>query len=154
MDFRKAELRDIEVLIQTRLEFMNEVNGYPTRDPKADETLANELRAYFMKSMEDNSFVAWLALDEGKIVGTSGLSFFQRPPSYKNLTGKGAYIMNMYTKREYRGQGIASRLLEKLINEASSLGYKFILLNATDLGRSVYLRHGFRETNGEMSLYL
>ncbi len=32
--------------------------------------------------MADGTYVSWLAFDEGKIVGTSGMSFVEKPPYF------------------------------------------------------------------------
>ena len=40
-----------------------------------------------------------------------GVSFFEVMPTYNNPSGTKAYIMNMYTKPEYRRKGIAYKTL-------------------------------------------
>lgn len=153
MEFRKATLKDLDALVKLRIEFMKEVNGTKSKDDDEKYGLLAQTNAeYFKKHLPDNSFIAWLAVDQGEIIGTSGLVFYDRPPSYKNLTGKNAYIMNIYTLEAYRKKGIASLLLEKTVNEAFSLGYSAIYLNATDMGKPLYLKHGFKDVNGEMVL--
>lgn len=41
------------------------------------------------------------------MVGTGGISFYQVMPTYHNISGKKAYIMNVYTQPDYRRKGIA-----------------------------------------------
>lgn len=60
----------------------------------------------------------------------------------------------MYTKNAYRGKGIATTLLTKLVEEAKSLGIKKIWLGASKLGRPVYKKFGFKETDEWMELEL
>ena len=93
-------------------------------------------------------------MSDDKIIGTSGLCFYKRPPSYKNISGEVAYIMNMYTEPQYRCQGIASTIFEKTVSEAKAMGYKKICLNATEMGKPLYMKFGFKDVDGEMELNL
>lgn len=58
---------------------------------------------------------------------------------------KAAYITNIYTKNEHSGKSIASDLLEIVIDEAKSQGYKIVRLHASKKGRSMYRRFGFSD---------
>lgn len=43
---------------------------------------------YYKKHMADGTFVSWLALDNDKIIGTSGMSFVEKPPYFGCPCGK------------------------------------------------------------------
>ena len=73
-------------------------------------------------------------------------------PTYHNPTGKKAYIMNMYTKPDYRRQGIAFKTLDLLVSDAKTKGINAISLEATDMGRPLYTKYGFIKMNDEMEL--
>ena len=73
-------------------------------------------------------------------------------PTFHNPTGQKAYIMNMYTKLEYRRNGIAYKTLDLLIEEAKRKGITAISLEATDMGRPLYEKYGFVKINDEMEL--
>ena len=60
--------------------------------------------------------------------------------------------MNMYTKPEYRRNGIAYKTLDLLIAEAKRKGITAISLEATDMGRPLYEKYGFVKMNDEMEL--
>ena len=53
---------------------------------------------------------------------TGGISYFQVMPTYHNPTGRKAYIMNMYTKPDYRRRGIAFKTLDLLVTDAKEKG--------------------------------
>lgn len=111
-------------------------------------------RKYFIRHMTDDTFIAWVAEDEGRIVGTSGMCVYHVPPTYSNPTGNVAYLVNMYTVPEYRNQGIANGLLERLIDEARERGCTRITLNASKAGQPIYEDYGFTEVLGEMEYFL
>lgn len=153
IQFRRATVRDIEILAQLRIDFMREVNGSVNyEDELKYEILLKANIDYFKENISNDQFIAWIALSNEEVVATSGLVFYNRPPSFKNLSGKVAYVMNIYTLSKYRKQGLADELLNRTITEAIGLGYETITLNATEMGRTLYLKHGFRDVEGEMVL--
>jgi len=142
----KATLENIEELVNLRLQFMCEVNSTNTYEATLSQSICN----YLKEHMLNDSFVSWVAKDKDKIVGMSGISFYSVPPTLKNLSGKTAYIMNMYTLNEYREQGIASKLFNKMIEEARNKECGVIYLHATEVGRPLYEKFGFKITDNEM----
>jgi GNAT superfamily N-acetyltransferase len=150
--YRKAGVEDIEHLVQLRIDFIKEVQHVENNDN--DEALAQEMRRFFISTMPEDGFIAWIAEEDGRIIGTSGLCFYRLAPSYSNMSGGVAYIQNMYTLPEHRGRGIATVLFERLLDEARERGYKKISLHATDMGRPIYEKFGFSGVDNEMELKL
>jgi len=126
----------------------------------ADEGLASEadideeLRAWFERTLGDNSLVEWVFEEEGEIVATAGVVFMPFPPTYTNPVSIRGYVTNMYTAPNFRGKGIATKLLHRLVDEARARGAHLLLLSAAEMGRPVYERCGFREREGWMELSL
>ena len=60
----------------------------------------------------------------------------------------------MYTKDEYRNKGIATELLEIVIDEAKARSYSVVRLHASTMGKSVYVKVVFTDSEGYMSLRL
>jgi GNAT superfamily N-acetyltransferase len=151
ISYRLATIDDIDELVRLRIDFLHEFQ--PDACGQKDEC-GDYLKEYFASSIPCDEFVAWLAEKDGRIIGTSGLSFYTIAPSLKNLTGKIAYILNMYTIPSFRGKGIASALFERIVGEARKRGYKKILLHASESGRLVYQKFGFKSTDNEMAITL
>ena len=76
------------------------------------------------------------------------------PPTYENPTGKHGYITNMYTRPSWRKRGIARMLVDKLVATAKDAGCAQLFLNASPMGRSLYVRYGFEPVDGEMRFTL
>lgn len=150
--YKKAILKNVTDLISLRIEFLKEAQKIDSN--KNDKILFDSLKKYFIKKMKNNEFISWLAFQNKEIIATSGICFYQIPPSLKNISGKIAYIMNMYTKPEYRKQGIATNLFIKMIDEAKKSGIKKLVLHATEDGKKIYLKYGFKEEHKEMNLFL
>ena len=150
--YRKAILSDAEKLAEIRSIFLKEMNNVSSEEKRINIEKTN--LEYFRKTLCDNTFISWIALDNEEIIATGGLSFSVVPPCFPVTDGKVAYIMNMYTFPIYRNRGIGTELLKRIIDEAKQLGYKKITLNATEMGRPLYEKYGFNDTHDEMYLVL
>ncbi|MHC1683169.1 MAG: GNAT family N-acetyltransferase [Clostridiaceae bacterium] len=148
MNYRKANLEDIPQLVELRKIQLIDEGLRPINN------IDNELYKYFQESLEDGSLISWILEVEDKIIATSGICFYQYPPSYANPTGKIAYVTNMYTKKEFRGKGIASWLLKLIINEAKERNYNLVRLHASVHGKPVYKTFGFTDLEGFMQMQL
>ena len=150
MEYRRAGLEDLEVLVETRIRVLRAANGL---SEDFDLTAVEEAsRAYYRQALAEGAHTAYLVFDGDEVAGTGGISFFSVMPTVHNPTGKKAYIMNMYTAPACRRQGIASHTLDLLVKEALRRGVTAISLEATRMGRPLYERYGFAAMEHEMEL--
>ena len=148
---RRATLDDLEPLIRLRVALFRDM-GELHDDGKAGQVAA-AMRDYLTTDLPSERFIAWLVLDDsGEPIGCGGLVFLQKPPSVDNHSGREGYIMNMYTMPAWRGRGIASQLLPTILAFVRKSGVTRVRLHATDQGRPIYERAGFRPTGTEMVL--
>lgn len=146
IEYRKLTTKDLPVFIQMRIDQLLEEGANPTFD------LAPNLEDYYTRHISDGTFVSWLAVDGEQIVGTSGMSFVERPPYYSCPSGKMGILSSMYTLKEYRRQGIAKILLEKVVEEAKNYGCGMVQITASDMGVLLYADFGFQK-NGNFMYY-
>lgn len=142
--YRRANFNDIDTLVDYRIQFLNEV----LRHEKNEETeiLRSSLHQYFSETLASDSLIACIAHHEGRPLGTGCMVIWRIPGRYGGLeTGRLGYILNMYTIPEARRRGIGSHLLLKLIDEAKSLGLKYLHLHASKDGINIYRKAGFKE---------
>jgi GNAT superfamily N-acetyltransferase len=137
VSIRRASLDDVETLVA-----LERASSHLTQDAMVAD-VRRATRRYFLEALPANAIVVWVAEAQGTIVATSGLIFSQKPPSERNLTGLEAYLLNMYTVPAWRGQGIATRLLQTLIAFATQRQVHRIWMYATQDGRPLYERAGF-----------
>ena len=133
-----------------RLEVLRAANGLE-EDVDLSRTEL-ESRRYYETCFPEDSHAAWLVFDGEEVVGTGAVSFYQVMPTYHNPSGKKAYIMNMYTRPDYRRRGIAYRVLELLTAEAEMRQIDAVTLEATAAGRPLYEAFGFTAMRDEMEL--
>jgi hypothetical protein len=79
--YRKLCADDLSVFIRMRLDQLLEEGAEPSID------LEPHLWEYYIKHLNDNTFVSWLAIEGDRIVGTSGISFVEKPPYYSCPSG-------------------------------------------------------------------
>jgi len=150
MKYRKATVDDINLLVEMRkIQLFDE-------GIKADKDIDNELKTFFQKKLAEGTLIQWVVEveEQNEIIATGAIVIYDFPPSYTNKSGKKAYVTNMYTKNDYRGKGIATSLLTKLVDEAKNLNITKMWLGASKLGRPVYKKFGFKETDEWMELEL
>ena len=144
--FRKAELRDIDALLQLREDFMACFGPLGEKDREA---LGN-YREFLLECLPDGSFVQWLAETGDEIAATGSISFYRLPPTARRPNGRACYIGNMFTCPPHRKRGLAGELLRLLAQEARAAGCHAILLHASDQGRPLYQAFGFEATESMM----
>ena len=146
IQYRKLTADDLDTFIQMRIRQLREEGA------QEDFDLVPALKDYYDRHMADGTFVSWLALDEEKIIGTSGMSFVEKPPYYGCPTGRIGLLSSMYTDPEYRRQGIARELLTRVVEEARAYGCGTVQITASDMGVLLYTNFGFVK-NGNFMQY-
>ncbi len=150
LTYKKATLNDLKILTDTRITVLRAANKLS--DDVDMSVVREESYHYYQDALTNDTHVAYLVFDGDVFVGSGGISFFKVMPTFRNPTGQKAYIMNMYTKPEYRRNGIAYKTLDLLIAEAKCKGISAISLEATDMGRPLYEKYGFVKMYNEMEL--
>lgn len=151
-NIRRATAGDIETLVRLRVEMMAETDGHGDAESPGAAALAEANRTYMRGAVPSGEFVAYVAEANGVIIATSGVTLYRTAPNPGNLSGMQAYILNMYTLPEWRGRGLASALVERLVDHARAAGATRVALRATDVGRRVYERLGFTSDSRFMHL--
>lgn len=144
--YQKLTKNELEVFVQMRINQLREEGA------KEEIDLAPALRDYYQRHMADGTFVSWLAVDEEKIVGTSGMSFVEKPPYFGCPTGRIGLLSSMFTDKAYRRRGIARELLTRVVDEARRYGCGTVQITGSDMGVLLYTDFGFVK-NGNFMQY-
>ena len=151
IQYKIATSKDISALMQIRLEMLREVN-FLSKDYPFSEEFCLYSRDYFLNGQ--HTTVRAVDKENGKTIGCATLCYMEFMPTFSHPTGKRAHLMNVYTAPDYRGQGIARRMVKWLIEEARRRGVTEISLDATASGRPLYRKLGFRDSAECMVLVL
>ena len=146
IQYRKMTPSDVDTFISMRIKQLREEGA------TEDIDLIPALKDYYGRHMADGTFVSWLAVDGEKIVGTSGMSFVEKPPYFSCPTGRLGLLSSMFTDPSYRRMGIAKELLSRVVDEARKYGCGSVQITASDMGVLLYTDFGFVK-NGNFMQY-
>ena len=146
IEYRMMTAGDIDEYVALRIRQLREEGA------TEDIDLAPALRDYYVRHLSDGTFAAWLAVEGGRIVGTSGMSFAEKPPWFSGPTGRLGLLSSMYTLPEYRRRGIGRALLSRVVDEARQRGCGSVWITASDMGVLLYTDFGFVK-NGNFMQY-
>jgi len=148
MELRPATLGDIGVVLRHRREMFREMGAEYAEQLNAFE---NASREYFESALRDHSYFGLVGEMQGTVVAGGGVVIVPWPGSPRNLAPRRAWILNIYVEPEHRRQGLARSILEALIEWCKRNGFQSVALHASEQGRPLYEKLGFRGTS-EMRL--
>jgi GNAT superfamily N-acetyltransferase len=146
IEYRRLKSNELDIFIEMRINQLREEGA------DDDIDLRPALRDYYNRHMNDGTFVSWLAVDENAIIGTSGMSFVEKPPYFGCPSGKMGLLSSMFTAPAYRRRGIAKNLLAKVVDEARRYGCGTVQITASSMGVLLYTDFGFVK-NGNFMQY-
>jgi len=154
-EVRPAALADAGLIADHRARMFRDMGQLPEHlfDSYRDRCAAR-LREMF----ETGEYVGWLAhpiSSPTRIVAGAGVQRRRVLPhpaggaqeGFTIAEGSHAIIINVFTEPEWRRRGLASLLLEHIIDWARKERLDRLVLHASDDGRRVYERLGFAQTN-------
>ncbi len=144
--YQRLTENELDTFIRMRIRQLREEGA------KEDIDIVPALKDYYDRHMADGTFVSWLAVDGDRIVGTSGMSFVEKPPYFGCPSGKMGLLSSMFTDPDYRRKGIAKELLSRVIDEARDYGCGTVQITASDMGVLLYTDFGFVK-NGNFMQY-
>jgi len=151
LKYRRTTVADLGLLIDHRHRMWSDI-GHRTEAEIAEHD--GRYRDWAHPRLRSGELVGYVAV--APITGpvASGLVWY-RPdqPRPKLSTLVSPYILSMYTEPEWRGRGIATRIVKELLGEIRRSGYPNAELHASRFGRRVYDRVGFERT-WEMRIWL
>ena len=148
ISYRRLTDKELDVFIKMRINQLREEGA------TEDIDIAPALRDYYQRHMADGTFISWIALDNEKIIGTSGMSIVEKPPYFGCPSGKIGLLSSMFTNELYRRRGIAKELLSRVIDEAREKGCGTVQITASDMGVLLYSDFGFTKNNNFMQYKL
>ena len=146
IEYKRLTEKELDIFIDMRIKQLREEGA------KEEIDLGPALKDYYTRHMADGTFVSWLAFDGETIIGTSGMSFVEKPPYFGCPSGKMGLLSSMFTNPNYRRKGIAKELLSRVVKDAREYGCGTIQITASDMGVKLYTAFGFVH-NGNFMQY-
>ena len=143
VEIRRAALDDADELARLRWDFRVE-QGTPAS--RTFDAFAEEFRGFAVDALADGTpWRAWVAQDEGRLVGCVWVQFVEKIPHPSRGRGERpiAYVTNVYVEPMLRGEGLGTRLLEAAVAEAREREAAEAVVWPTPRSVSFYRRAGF-----------
>lgn len=140
IDVRPAKPSDAAPLAALRWEF-RAGRGDPAVESR--DAFIARCAAWMQRELGgDGAWRAWLAEDDGRIVGQVWLHTIHKVPNPIAERERHAYLSNLYVTPVARG-GVGTRLLETALSHAAADDVDSVVLWPSARSRSLYLRYGF-----------
>lgn len=144
MKVRKLGKEDMDLLIKIRMDYLFAEKGVFSDEEVQD--IRKKLEEYFTKYL-NKGFIAMIAENENEVLATAFMSIVERPPLIAFSSYLVGTVYNVFTYPEYRGQGIATKVMNELLAEAKLLGVVAVDLMSTEKGKSLYKNLGFQASS-------
>lgn len=148
IEYKKLTENELDRFIEMRIDQLREEGA------KEEFDLRPSLKDYYERHLKDGTFVSWLAVDSGEIIGTSGMSFVEKPPYFGCPSGRIGLLSSMFTDSRYRRMRIATELLNRVVEEARNYGCGTVQITASDMGVKLYTAYGFVHNGNFMQFKL
>jgi GNAT superfamily N-acetyltransferase len=142
---RRATLKDLETLVEQRHRMFEDLRP---RTP-AEHVIGDEAYRKFVPDMlQKRRFAAFLAItEEGRpVAGACVWLKEMQPHPGTTRPKKSPYLMSVYTMPEYRGLGLARRLVKEAMKWSKRKGFLQMSLHASRMGRHLYKDLGWERT--------
>jgi GNAT superfamily N-acetyltransferase len=107
---------------------------------------------YLQRALPGGEFRAWVVEFDGAPVGGGGVQLRPLVPRPGHLDGQPeGLILSVWTDPAHRRRGLATRIVGAILDWCRGQGVTRVTLHASEEGRGIYERLGFRQTN-EMRL--
>jgi GNAT superfamily N-acetyltransferase len=117
------------------------------KDQGAHEKGDRDYERWARTKLKKHQFFGWVVEDQKNKVLGGGCVWLQAIQPRPHRTGMAQpYLLSMYTEPEYRGLGVASMVVNAAIEWCKKNRYERLMLHASEMGRGVYRRLGFKRT--------
>jgi GNAT superfamily N-acetyltransferase len=147
---RAATAADATILTQLRYELRTGIAPEVTPEAGFHERCAEWMVARLPWT---DVWRCWLAEDEaGQALGVVWVQFLEKLPNPVGEPGLHAYLTGFYVREAARNRGVGTALLAAALAACEERGIDTVLLWPTARSRALYLRHGFGEQSGILTL--
>ncbi|HEY9068387.1 MAG TPA: GNAT family N-acetyltransferase [Burkholderiaceae bacterium] len=137
---RKARTDDAWTIAQHR---------YYRAEPRED---VDAYAAWLPTRIEQGTYIGFVAEGDGRVVAGAGAVLLDWGPTRGASSGTRARVVNVFTDEEWRKQGIAREVVDRVITACSDRGIRVYSLAASADGDRLYRSFGFVPYENEMIL--
>jgi GNAT superfamily N-acetyltransferase len=137
---RFAHEQDVEQLVEMRRDFTFE-DPYPGVSLRSGYD--DDCRAFLLDAIGGGQWHIWVAEVDGRIVAHAFVALIDRVPRPIRERAHLAYLTNVYTRPEFRGQGIGGRIIRRAQAAAREADVELMIVWPSEESIEFYEREGF-----------
>jgi GNAT superfamily N-acetyltransferase len=144
LKLRRASSSDWKILVDHRHRMFGEIGGRTAHQLAAHDRLYRK----WMKQRISSGELVLLVIETpgGRIVASGGIWFRSEQPRPESARLQVPYLLSMYTEPEFRGRGLARRIVREAVRICRRRGYRRVVLHAAPRARPLYRKAGFERT--------
>lgn len=145
IEFRQTREADFELICeQRRMMFLD--SGKPAG---LVDVMTREFSKWLQPRLNDGRYRGFIAESggAGPIAGVGVMEIDWPPHPSHPLSARRGYILNLYVQPQFRGRGVAKRLMQLGENYLRSQKVEYAILHATEAGRPLYIPRGWEQTS-------
>ncbi|MBP5445075.1 MAG: GNAT family N-acetyltransferase [Acholeplasmatales bacterium] len=144
MELKRLDINYIDEIIELRLKQLKDEGSVESFDLKPN------LFKFYTEQLISDNFAIFGFIDNNRIIATGSLSIMYKPPYYNCPNGKIGLLSSMYVDPSYRRQGLATKMLDKIVEYAKENDCSLIHITASKMGELLYTKYGFIKKNNFM----
>ena len=149
MNVQKATEADIDILVNLRIEYLKEDNGF--LDERDAAVIMNSLPDYFKRHIGRDLF-CYIIRNGNDIAACAFLLVIEKPMSPAFINGRTGTVLNVYTRSSCRHRGYAREIMDELIADSKKMELSRIELKSTEAGHSLHQSVGFKDDDSHYHL--
>jgi GNAT superfamily N-acetyltransferase len=148
---RQANVEDASIITQHRRAMFEDMGR--TDYDRLDD-MARRFEPWVRESLAQGDYLGWFVVNEaGEVVAGAGLWLMAWLPHVLDDADRRGNVVNVYTRPDYRRQGLARRLMGVVLDWCREHHVSTVILHASSEGRPLYESLGFKASN-EMRIQL
>lgn len=149
MEVRKAEIKDLDIVVRMKMDMFKEVGSVTLLQDNAESKIYEKYKELYVQ----DKCCHYLAYENGKAVACGGAVIKEDVPFCFFKTPMYGYVIDVYCVPENRRKGYASLIMKELIKWLKDKGVHTVRLKPSAVGRQMYEKLGFGDS-GEMEMWI
>ncbi len=149
MEIKKAEIRDLDVVVKLKMDMFREVGSFALLQDNAEE----QIYAKYEQLYREDICCHYFAYENGRVVACGGAVIKEDVPFCFFKTPMYGYIIDVYCIPEKRRNGYASEIMKALLEWLKCKGVHTVKLKPSAVGKHLYEKFGFCLSE-EMELWM
>lgn len=149
MEIRKAEIKDLNIVVKLKTDMFTEVGSIALLRDNAEEMIYEKYKELYL----EGKMCHYMIYENERVIACGGAVIKDDVPFCFFKTPIYGYIIDVYCIPEKRRNGCSSKIMEELIKWLQSKGVHTIKLKPSAAGKSLYKKFGFCDS-GEMELWI